>query len=341
MPLLIEMVKLILVRHAESKMNKLDIHQGQLNDSELSPEGVEQSKALAKLLKSKNINEIYSSDMKRAIETANIISQTIGNIEVKKDKRLREFTMGDFDKTPELRDELFKKLHAEEIAKGKSKYEIRPPNGENIWDFINRLGNFLNDMKNKNGTILAVAHGGTNEVIFNIAQNLEKDQFKRYHQDNTCINELVYENGKWNILLINKTPHLIKKEKPSKEIYINQEKIKKEILDKVKTILSEQKIHKAYLFGSLIDKKFGRYSQKYGRHKGSNINVLTYLAKENIPRKWKYIDNEEGLWEIYEAGKVEINGIKHRIDTFLLKDEKEIERKIIELNLKVEKIGEF
>lgn len=221
------MVKIILVRHAESEMNRLDIHQGQLHDCSLSLQGIEQAKNLAKWLKPEKIDEIYSSDMKRAFETATILSLMLGKIKIKKDERLREFTMGDFDRTPGLRDELFKKLHAEEIARGKSKYDIRPPNGENIWDFIKRLGSFLEEIKDKTGTLLVVAHGGTNEVILNIAQILEKYQFKRYHQDNTCINELWYKNGKWSIKSINKTAHLKKAEKPTKEIYPDQEKIKK------------------------------------------------------------------------------------------------------------------
>ncbi len=334
------MVKLILARHAESEMNKLDIHQGQLHDSGLSPNGIEQATALGKWLESKGITEIYSSDMKRAFQTATIVDKKIGNIEIKKDKRLREFTMGDFDKTPELRDELFKKLHAEELAKGKSKYDIRPPNGENIWDFIKRLSSFLKEMENKTGTILVVAHGGTNEVIFNLVQNLEKDQFKRYHQDNTCVNELVYENGKWEIFSINKTLHLKKIEKPAKEIYPNQENVKMEILEQVRKKFLEQKISLAYLFGSSIDGTFGKYLEKYDRHKGSNINIVTFMAKENIPRKWKYISDDEA-WEVYEAGKIEINGIKHKMDVFLFKNKEEMERKITEFNLTVEKIGEL
>mgnify|MGYP001605979658 CR=1 FL=1 len=332
------MVKLIVIRHAESEMNKLGIHQGQIHNTGLSSEGIKQAKALAEFLKSEKISEIYSSDMKRAFETASIISQSLGNVKIKKDKRLREFTMGDFDNFPEKRDVLFKEFYAKEFAKGKSKYDIRPPNGENIWDLIKRVKEFMEEIKDKENTIVAVTHGGTNEVLLNLAQDLEKDSFKRYHQENTCINELSYENNKWKIIFINKTPHLEKIEKIKKEIYNDQEQIKKEILEKVTKILSENKIPEAYLFGSLLDKKFGEYLRQYGRHRGSNVNILAYMDTKNIPREWKYIDREEGLWEIYEIGKFKVNEIKHRIDIFILKDKQKIKEKINELNLKVEKI---
>lgn len=331
-------MKLILIRHAESEMNNLGIHQGQIHDTGLSPQGINQSKALAKFLENEEVNEIYSSDMKRTFETASSISKSFGGIKIKRDKRLREFTMGDFDNFPEKRDALFKEFYEKEFALGKSKYEIRPPNGENIWDLIKRVKEFMEEIKDKKGTIVVVSHGGTIEVLLNLAQNLEKDKFKRYYQENTGINELIYNDNKWEVISINKTPHLEKVNKIKKEIYSNQEQIKKDILDHVIRILCENNITRAYLFGSLLDKKFGVYSKIYGRHKGSNINILANFDTKNAPLKWKYINEEEGLWEIYEIGKFKINDTKHKIDIFIPKKNQKIEDKISELNLKVERI---
>ena len=65
------MLRLILVRHAESEMNKLGLHQGQLHDSELSSEGVEQAKILAKRLEKES--RYLSSRKPESIITADSI----------------------------------------------------------------------------------------------------------------------------------------------------------------------------------------------------------------------------------------------------------------------------
>lgn len=313
------MVKIILVRHAESEMNKLDIHQGQIHDSNLSKKGIEQAKELSIYLKNKNIIKIYASDLKRTLETAQIISRELGNVKIIEDKRLREFTMGDFDKNYKDRDALFKKYYEEEFSKGKSKYDIRPPNGENIWDFIKRINSFIDEVKDLTGNILVVSHGGTNEVFLNLAQNLEKNSFKRYHQDNSCLNELIYNNDKWEILSINETPHL-RIIKPKKEIYPCQEDIKRQILKKIIPILIENGISDAFLFGSLLNGDFGKYDEIFGRHKGSNVNILTFIKNKNIPKEWKYIGKFNSL-KIYEISKYTKDDIKHKIDLFIAEDD--------------------
>lgn len=333
------MLKLILSRHAESEMNKLGIHQGQLYDSELSPEGLEQAKSLAGRLKREKISKIYSSDLKRAFQTAKIVGNEL-NLDVVKDARLREFSMGDFDNFPDKRDVLFEEFYKNQLEKGISKYKIRPPNGENIWDFIKRVKSFLDDIKNKEGNILVVAHGGYIELAINLIEGVEKDNFRKIHQDNCCINEISFEKGKWKIISINDSHHISKKPKPKKDIYENQDEIKLRTLEVIKEKLNSMK-YEAYLFGSIVEGDFGKYSSVYGRHKGSNLNVLICLENENpIPKKWKYVGTEDDLWNIYEIGKIEIKDIKHKIDFFIFdkKNENFVMEKVKELRWKIEKI---
>ncbi len=219
------MLKIILVRHAESKMNRLGIHQGQLYDSELSPEGIGQAKALVKRLKNERILEIYSSDMRRAFQTSTIIGDYLG-LFVNKDRRLREFNMGEFDKSIEKRDTLFEEFYKEQLKKGVSKFEIRPPGGENIWDFIKRIKSFLDEIKNKRGAILVVAHGGSIEVALNLIEGAEKNNFRKIYQDNCCINEILFENNLWGIISVNDSRHIPIKLKP-KSILKNKRFVKK------------------------------------------------------------------------------------------------------------------
>ena len=62
-------MKLILVRHGK--------HESDGEDGKLVSEGEKQSKKLAKKLEKFNIKEIYSSDLKRAKETSNILEKEL------------------------------------------------------------------------------------------------------------------------------------------------------------------------------------------------------------------------------------------------------------------------
>lgn len=309
------MHKIILVRHAESIANQKGIHQGQLIDTSLSSRGKKQAKKIAEILSKKGIEEIYASDLKRAAQTAEELSKII-KVPVILDKRLREFSWGEFDKTPETRDQRFQEMYQQEIAKGKTKYEIRPPNGENIWDFINRAKSFLDEIQKHDKTVAVFSHGGVINVILNLIEgrNKEKDEFRRYRSENTSFTEIELIDGKWVLTNIVNKDH-VKKRKPKKMLYENQEEAyqeaKKLLLEKLSEVLEE-----AYLFGSLSAKKFGKYYKNQEFHKASDINVLGILKKQEIPLDWVYVRKQE-YWTIYTAGKVSINSNPHKIELFV------------------------
>ena len=58
------------------------------------------------------------------------------------------------------------------LAKGISKYEIRPPNGENYWDLIKRIKSFLKEILNKKEKI-------SNQLLL----KWHKEIFKETKQD--------------------------------------------------------------------------------------------------------------------------------------------------------------
>ena len=325
-------MKLIIVRHGESEANKKGLHQGQIVDTSLSEKGKKQAKIVAEKLKEEKVEAIYSSDLKRAFETAEELGKII-KIKIYPDKRLREFSWGLFDKTPEKREELFKEFYKSELVKGISKYEIRPPNGENFWDLIDRMKSFLDEIKKHNKTVIVYSHGGAIEVALNIldGRDKEKDGFRSYHQENTAISEFVFDKNKWEIIKVNDFKH-IKLIKPDKELYENQEKIFNQIKRKVVEKIPEC-VSKAYLFGSIIKKEFGKYVVPFGRHKGSNVDVLVVIEKKNIPLKWRYIKQEE-LWAIYQGSKLKINELRHRIDFYVVdaKSKEKALKKLMKLN---------
>lgn len=67
-------MRLILVRHGETLWNAIHRFQG-FSDIELSPKGITQARLLAISLRGESLTAIYTSPLKRARQTAEIIAQ--------------------------------------------------------------------------------------------------------------------------------------------------------------------------------------------------------------------------------------------------------------------------
>ena len=81
-------------RHGQTQWNVDGRAQGQSPfPIPLTKEGCEQAEKLGERLSDKNIGIIYSSDLQRAMQTAQIIAEIL-NVSVVKDKRLREVDYG-------------------------------------------------------------------------------------------------------------------------------------------------------------------------------------------------------------------------------------------------------
>ncbi|MEA2056665.1 MAG: histidine phosphatase family protein [Patescibacteria group bacterium] len=87
-----QLCKLYLVRHGETEWNKLNKIQGQLN-SPLTAEAIKQTKDLAAELKHIDFTAIFSSDLGRAVQTAEILALE-HKIKITTNKLLRERHLG-------------------------------------------------------------------------------------------------------------------------------------------------------------------------------------------------------------------------------------------------------
>jgi len=201
------MLRVILIRHGEEEREKVNEIEYQTNNSDLTQRGIEQVRKLALKLKEFNITGIYSSDIKRAMQTAEIINREL-NVKIKTDKRLRERDMGDFEKYGNNWRNEFNKLKEKKLANGVLLKEIRPPNGENLYDFRDRIRSFLIDLSKEKGEFLISAHKGVNTAIINFAQDWNTLEFKPVEQNYACINILIFENNRWNVLATNNISHL-------------------------------------------------------------------------------------------------------------------------------------
>ena len=82
-----ERTQLIIVRHGQTQWNLKLIRQGHL-DSPLTEKGIAQAKALGERLAREAFTALYSSDLGRAVQTAQMVAETTGH-KVVTDARLR------------------------------------------------------------------------------------------------------------------------------------------------------------------------------------------------------------------------------------------------------------
>ncbi len=221
-------MRIFLIRHGESIGNAKGIHQGQKNDFPLSELGKEQANSLKKRFENLDVNAIYSSDLIRAKETAEIISES-KDITPILDKRLRERDFGVIGEEEDIIKgwNLFLK---QQVEKGINSWEAIPIGGESDKNHFERINSFFEDIKknhHEKDTILIVAHGGTNKVVFGVIDHSSLDEMYKIPQGNTCVNELIFENGKWKVEKLNCIDHLDINPSVIKEF----EKIRDEPLD--------------------------------------------------------------------------------------------------------------
>lgn len=140
-------VKITYFVHGTTLDNEKEISSG-LNDVELSEKGIKQSKELPKQIGNKKFDIVFCSDLKRAVESAEISFKD--KFPIKKDKRLRECNYGDFNGK---HSEIVEPMQEENITK-------RFPNGESYEDVKKRINEFLIFLKkNYDGKHIAiVAH---------------------------------------------------------------------------------------------------------------------------------------------------------------------------------------
>lgn len=154
--------QIFLVRHGETAWNSRKIWQGQIGDG-LNDYGKKQAELAASKLLSRSISAIYSSDLKRTLETARIISEKIG-VSIQEDAGFRERSLGLLSGMEE--GEILKRYPDITLEDGfLGSNDIG--NAEPWKDFCNRVtSRFLKVSAESENNICIVTHGGVIYAIF-------------------------------------------------------------------------------------------------------------------------------------------------------------------------------
>jgi 2,3-bisphosphoglycerate-dependent phosphoglycerate mutase len=198
--------QVIIVRHGETEWNIKSIRQGNL-DSRLTEKGMAQAKALAQRLARESFTALYSSDLGRAVQTAQEISSVTGH-EIVTDARLRERHLGIFQG---LNGEEIKTKHPEEYKLHRSlgpNYVI--PGGESTRQQVERNVAFLNDLaiKHRGEQVVVVTHGGVVSGFFRHTLAIPLEAPRRFEFVNAGLNVFVHDEGNWMLLTWGDVSHL-------------------------------------------------------------------------------------------------------------------------------------
>jgi len=144
------------VRHGETEWNKKKIIQGHKN-SLLTLKGKKNAESLGKSLEKKKTEVIYTSDLGRCLQTAEIINKRL-KTKLVKTQKLRERDFGSLNGKPNKEVEKMLDL---------SNLNEKAPEGESFNQLKNRVINFLKLLKKKKlKRVLIVTHEGVLRAIF-------------------------------------------------------------------------------------------------------------------------------------------------------------------------------
>ena len=196
-----------IVRHGQTEWNLLGKTQGHGN-SDLTPKGIEQAELLADSMTKYPIDYIYSSDLGRAYQTAEIIGNKL-NIEVEKTEALREMNFGTWEgriikDIIEEDPELYKMWRNEpHIAK--------IPQGETLSQIKERTHAFIKEINEKydGKHIVLVTHSLCARIMLLSFLDSDVKNIYRINQANTALNIIELRDYGPVVMKMNDTTHII------------------------------------------------------------------------------------------------------------------------------------
>lgn len=192
--------RLYLVRHGENPANITKVFSSRIVDQSLTLKGVLQAQQTAARFKRQDITRdqwarvVYSSPLRRAIETAKIIAEAL-DVEVRIMEEFREISVGVLEERPATQsDWAFHEQVMGDWFAGKSETEF--PGGENYLDLWARMNTGL--LKTTHGSadknIVVVSHGGIMSVTMkDLCPDVETSFLQTNKWDNCAITEVDLE----------------------------------------------------------------------------------------------------------------------------------------------------
>ena len=199
-------MKLILARHGQTEVNRLGNIQG-VGPAPLNETGRMQAARLAHALRSDAPFTLYSSPLRRALETAQVVAEKTG-ADIVSDDGLIEMDVGEFEglSGPQLRKRFpeVMRMWDQDAAHavmpgGESLSTVR----DRAWQTVLRLAE-----RQSSETVVAVTHNFTIQTIICTALGMPLNNFRRLRVDLASINRLEVSGDRVTQVSVNETMHL-------------------------------------------------------------------------------------------------------------------------------------
>ena len=199
------MTTIMLIRHGDTDWNVEEIFRGRV-DIELNEIGVKQAELLAKHLADERIVTIYSSPLKRALKTAEIIAVS-HHIDVITAAELIDFDYGEWQgMSHNTVKEKYQALYAEW---SKNPHLVKVPKGESLNDVRRRAVSLVDRLiAEHEGTIALVSHRVIHKVIICALLGLDNSHFWNIRLDTCGITTFTHEDKGFVLVRHNDTSFL-------------------------------------------------------------------------------------------------------------------------------------
>ena len=205
-----KITRFCLVRHGETDWNVARRLQGH-TDIPLNQHGITQAKQMAKALKAVDLqfDILYSSDLRRAADTAAAVEEKFG-VHAILDQALRERHLGALqglttDEASQLKPDLWSSHLSRNL-------EHTLEGGESIKQFAQRIHGALENIRTQHigKTILLVSHGGALDMMYRLASKQSLESEKAVAVPNASVNWISHNGQSWQVDQWADTSHLIK-----------------------------------------------------------------------------------------------------------------------------------
>lgn len=191
-------MKLVLVRHGETTGNREQVFTG-WSDVSLTDKGIEELKTFKELYDYPETDRYYSSDLKRAVDTFEILFGDKHTL-YKKEAELREIYFGELENKGEVHHfELFSEKWIQNIRE----YNWETPS-EFTYRIVSAVEQILKDMKeNKEDSVTIVCHGGVIRTLIMFLTHRPYADFDEVPTPNGLgyVLDLDYDDEKGRILI--------------------------------------------------------------------------------------------------------------------------------------------
>jgi len=194
------MTRVILIRHGETFANAEFRLQG-ASDGPLTVLGEQQIELLGRHLGSFQIDHVVSSDLRRAVLTAEAIAKH-HDIVVEQTQLVREWDCGVWDgRTAEVYLDMLAKLD-------KPISEFQPEGGETLIDVRKRADEFLAQVlkDHKGETVVVCSHGDFIRMLVGSMLNLSIDQASQFFFNNASYSLFEHDGRAWKAIFTNRIP---------------------------------------------------------------------------------------------------------------------------------------